>query len=160
MNENHDNFGLDNIQPLEPVVPTSPIEENSISTETPAEMPVQEPQVEPAFTMETPVVPVEPVAPVEPVDPVEPVSYEEPPVATTSFTEIPVSSVTQQPEFGVVNEHPDAKISLHKEAPEQVPVTSNLPEEKMDKSTLWMLIWLFVGMLAVIIALPYLFELF
>ena len=184
MNGNQDNFGLDSIQPLEPVVPTPTVEDNEVPV-TSVEIPVQEPQTQFAFTTEVPtvdsVVPVEPVAPVEmpiqesqtpfaftteapvvdPVVSVEPVSYEEPTVATTSFTEIPVAGVTeQQPEFGVVNEHPDAKISLRKEEEEEIPVASNLPEEKMDKSTMWMLIWLFVGMLAVIIALPYMFKLF
>ena len=133
MNGNQDNFGLDSIQPLEPVVPTPTVEDNNVATEVPETFVTQP----------------------------EPVSYEEPTVATTSFTEIPVAGVTeQQPEFGVVNEHPDAKISLHKEEEVSTPVASNLPEEKMDKSTMWMLIWLFVGMLAVIIALPYIFNLF
>lgn len=101
---------------------------------------------------------VDPVVPVQPEPVVEEPAYTE---NSESFTEIPVSSVTEQqpPTIDTVNEHPDAKISLHKEEVE-MPVASNLPEEKMDKGTMWLLIWLFLGLMVVIIALPYLFELF
>ena len=154
MNENHDNFGLDNIQPLKPVVPEH---ENSTVTETEVTQPeMQESSY--AFQGQAPV--VDPVAPVEPMPQVESEPVVEPISSTASFTEIPVAGVTsEESQLDVVNEHPDAKITLHKEE-EVIPVASNLPEEKMDKATLWMLIWLFVGMLAVIIALPYLFKLF
>ena len=171
MNDNQNNFGLDSIQPLEPVVP---VQEHPTVTESTqpemetttyafqAETPVVDPAmpVEPMPQVDAPI--VDPVAPVEPIPQVESESVVTPMTSTTSFTEIPVASVTSvESQLDVVNEHPDAKISLHKEEEEVIPVASNLSkEETMDKSTLWMLIWLFVGMLAVIIALPYLFELF
>ncbi len=157
MNENKD-FGLDSIKPLEPVTPvpeTEPtqnvFETTNFYTET-----VEQPSTQYAFT-EVPT--IDPVVPVMP----EPVvsDMEEAPVVdngyTTSYTEM---TTAEQPTVDTINEHPDAKISLHKDYETETPVVSNKPEEKMDKGTMWMLIWIFVGMLAVIIALPYLFELF
>lgn len=160
MNENKDNFGLDNIQPLEPVMPSSEPEEQSFQEETPVsytEMPTVEPEMRYAFDNTEPIA-VDPVVPVEPEPIVEEPVYTE---RSESFTEIPVSSVTEEqpPTIDMVNEHPDAKISLHKEANTEIPVASNLPEEKMDKGTMWLLIWLFLGLMIVIIALPYLFGL-
>ena len=159
MNENKD-FGLDSIKPLEPVSPIPEVEPTQNVYETTSfytEPQVEQPSTQYAFTTEAPV--IDPVVPVTP----EPVvsDMEEIPVTdngyTTSYTEM---TTTEQPTVDAINEHPDAKISLHKESETETPVVSNLPEEKMDKGTMWMLIWIFVGMLAVIIALPYLFELF
>ncbi len=160
MNENKDQFGLDSIKPLEPVAPIPEVEQPSTVYETTDFNPqpiVEEPSTQYAFTTEAPV--IDPVVPVTP----EPVSYtEEVPTVendyTSSYTEMPIEP--EVPTVDTVNEHPDAKISLHKDTETEIAVRSNLPEEKMDKSTMWMLIWIFVGMLIVIIALPYLFELF
>ncbi len=161
MNENKDQFGLDSIKPLEPVAPVPEAEPTASVYET-TSFPT-EPQVEPstqyAFTTETPV-----TNPVTPVTPEPEVSYTEIPVTdngyVTSYTEMTNDNISQQPTVDAINEHPDAKVSLHRESDTEIPVASNLPEERMDKATMWMLIWIFVGMLIVIIALPYLFKLF
>ena len=155
MNENKD-FGLDSIKPLESVTPIPEVEPTQNTFEATSfhtEPQVEQPSTQYAFTTEAPV--IDPVIPVTP-EPV--VSYtEEIPVTdneyATSYTEMPVASA-EQPTVDAINEHPDAKISLRKESETETPVVSNLPEEKMDKGTMWMLIWIFVGMLAVIIALP------
>lgn len=158
MNENKD-FGLDSIKPLEPVTPVPEVEptQNIVETTNFYTETVEQPSTQYAFTTEAPT--IDPVVPVTS----EPVvsDMEEVPVAdngyTASYTEM---TTAEQPTVDTINEHPDAKISLHKEYETEAPVVFNKPEEKMDKGTMWMLIWIFVGMLAVIIALPYLFELF
>lgn len=159
MNEYKESFGLDNIQPLEPVS-TNPVPEETNQQEalrSYTEMPSMESKSEYAFDNTEPQ-PVDPVVPVEPQPIIEESVYMEQPI---SYTEIPVTGVTEQPPVAdIVNEHPDAKISLHKETEQEVTVASNLPEEKMDKATIWLLVWLFLGFMIVIIALPYLYELF
>ncbi len=163
MNENKDQFGLDSIKPLEPVTPIPEMEQPSTVFETADftfQPKVEEASTQYAFTSESNV-----------VDPVVP-EFSEPAIMDTeevssvdntdtlSYTEMSPVTDEEISTLDTVNEHPDAKISLRREMETEIPVHSNLPEEKVDKSTMWMLIWLFVGMLIVIIALPYLFELF
>ena len=166
MNENNDQFGLDSIKPLEPVAPlpevepTQVYETTSFQSEPTVEPVVEQPSTQYAFMAETPA-----IDPVVPVTPEPEVSYKEEVPAidngyVNSYTEMTTDNVEQQPTVDTINEHPDAKVSLHRQSDTEIPVASNLPEEKMDKATMWMLIWIFVGMLIVIIALPYLFELF
>lgn len=196
MNENNDNFGLDSIQPLEPVTPVSETNTNVFGVPNFYVEPMAEEQnIQHAFTSEEPPISVEPempnissaeisapentynnyaenseigmgysantevstFAPEMPnVSPIEN-SVEE---NVSSYIEMPTMDSVQQPMVNDVNEHPNAKIELHKEMNDEIPVDSNLPREKMDKGTFWLLICLFVGLLAVIIALPYVFDLF
>lgn len=199
MNENNDNFGLDSIQPLEPVTPIPDAGTNTNVFEIPnfyAEPEVEESNTQYAFTPEEPEntssseIPavengystntgmfavdsnsssveapeIEDVysnyAEIPTIEPEMPnvSSVEMPNVGyTPSYNEMPVN---QRSMTNDVNEHPDAKIELHKAMKDEAPVDSNLPREKMDKGTFWLLILLFVGLLAVIIALPYVFDLF
>lgn len=169
MNENKDSFGLDNIQPLESTVrepvETSAVLETGFYTEpNPV---VNEENAQFAFTPEEFVISDMPtVSPVEtpvienpynfyaenPTTEIEP-TVNSPLAQETlvSFTEMPITN--EQPVIGSINEHPDAIIALHKTERNVIP---NLPEENVDKSTIMLLVCLFLGMLFVIILLPYL----
>ena len=137
---NDKNFEFDPIQPIEPI---SPFYNDTVSVENQAQK-VEQPQ----YTY------MEPSA----VTPVEPPLNRET-FNVNSYAEMPNVSNTEAPIIDQeINENPNAKISLRKE--EEVEVESNLPREKMDRGTFWMLIWLFIGLLVVIIALPYVYELF
>lgn len=182
MNENNDNFGLDSIQPLEPVTPVSEPDTSANVFGVPSfytEPKAEETNTQYAFTSEEPTVSVESsfvetpiventysdyVQVPTPEPEISPIAPTEIPVVednfTTSYTEMPIIDNVQQPMINDVNEHPNAKIELHKESNDEIPIDSNLPREKMDKGTFWLLILLFVGLLAVIIALPYVFNIF
>lgn len=185
MNDNKENmFGsLEDLQPID-----QPIEEQTQSTttdSTPSFTEIKPTNDEYSFTdgfdfgttTETPVTPsftsqvetvVEPVTPLDPVVPLEPMTEDvdtnsaplDQPI-TESYTEIPVASVTEnQPEKPIeMIEHPDAKVTLHREINQDLPEIKE-PTEKVDKSTIWLLVGLFVGLMAVILALPYLSQLF
>lgn len=171
MNENKDSFGLDSIQPLEttsrePVGNSTVFETgfyvepkavgneeetqyaftpeefvvSDVSTELSEEVPVEENSYN--FYEATPI--AETVSPTNTAIPAQEIS--------TSFTEM--STAVEQSSMGSVNEHPDAIISLHKSGAEEN-VVSSRPEEKVDKSTIVLLVCLFLGMLFVIILLPY-----
>lgn len=139
---------VDNTYMEEPIAPVAPLDDQvSVAIEEPTsfEQPAQ--------------------ATVEPVTPVEVTTQdmEVDPASSMSYTEIPVASVTdnaperrpERPE--TVNENPNGKVTLRREEQDLPEIKE--PSEAVDKETIWLLVWLFVGMLAVILALPYVSQL-
>ncbi len=146
---NNNEFEMDEVKPVEPVNPfyeeTNPLVENYVE---------MQPQNQYAYSSQSEVMQesVMPVTP-QPLEQEDSLSYAQMPIVDNLNPQIPTIDSD-------INENPNAKISLHNNIEENIPVSSTPIDEKVDKSTIWMLVILFIGLLAVIIALPYMYELF